>query len=143
MPGERNDPYTAFNFEVDIGGSSGAFSEAGGLTSETDPIEYRDGTDEPHVRKLVGLNKVTNISLKRGIVDMGLWDWRQKVLDRQTERRDGTIFLLDEAGEKVVKWEFTAGWPNKWEGPSLNAKNNEVAIETLEICCETLKMSKM
>jgi len=143
MPGERNDPFTAFNFEVDIGGSSGAFSEAGGLTSETDAIEYRDGTEEPHVRKLVGLNKVTNVSLKRGIVDMGLWDWRQKVLDRQTERRDGTIFLLDEAGEKVMKWEFTAGWPSKWEGPSLNAKNNEVAIESLEICCETLKMSKM
>jgi len=46
--------------------------------------------------------------------------------------------LLDEQRQEVLRWNFKRGWPCKWTGPSLNAKSNEIAIETLEICHEGL-----
>jgi phage tail-like protein len=139
--GDRNDPYSSFNFLVDIGGAVAGFSECSGLTTETDPIEYRNGNEDITVRKLPGLKKFTNIVLKRGYTDATeLWEWRKTVLDGRTERRAGTITLLNEAREPALRWEFREGWPSKWEGPALNAKNNEVAIESLEIAHEGLRL---
>jgi phage tail-like protein len=140
--GDRRDPYSAFNFLVEVDGVTVAgFSECSGLNTETDPIEYRNGDEEITVRKLPGLKKFTNISLKRGFTDSSeLWEWRKKVMDGQTERQSGSIVLLNEAREPALRWTFREGWPSKLEGPSLNAKNNEAAIEALEICHEGLAM---
>jgi phage tail-like protein len=140
---DRNDPYSAFNFVLDIDGlgESAGFSECGGLTSETDIIEYRNGNEDHTARKLPGLKKFTNITLKRGYTKNDeLWKWRKTVLDGKTERKGGTIKLYDEAHNPALSWEFQNGWPSKWEGPALNAKNNEVAIESLEIAVEGLKL---
>ena len=138
--GSRNDPYSAFNFLVEVDGVTVAgFSECSGLSTDTDPIEYRNGDEDITVRKLPGLKKFANISLKRGFTDSKeLWEWRKTVLDGQTQRQGGSIVLLNESREEALRWTFREGWPCKWEGPSLNAKNNEVAIETLEICHEGL-----
>lgn len=140
--GDRNDPFSAFNFLVEIDNVTMAgFSECSGLTAETDPIEYRNGDEDITVRKLPGLKKFTNITLKRGFTNAAeLWEWRKTVLDGRTERQSGSIVLLNEAREEALRYNFTEGWPCKWEGPSLNAKNNEVAIETLEICHEGLEL---
>lgn len=139
---DRNDPYSAFNFKVEIDGVTVAgFSECSGLTTETDHIEYRTGPEDITVRKLPGLRKYTPIVLKRGYTSATeLWEWRKKVTIGQTARCSGSITLLDENRKPALKWNFTAGWPSKWEGPTLNAKNNEVAIETLEIQHEGLVM---
>ncbi len=138
--GDRDDPYSAFNFLVEIDGVTAAgFSECSGLTTETDIIEYRNGDENITVRKLPGLKKFTNISLKRGYTQSkDLWEWRKKVMDGQTERQPGSIVLLDESREEALRWTFREGWPSKWEGPTFNAKNNETAIETLEIAVEDL-----
>ena len=115
------------------------FSECSGLTTETDIIEYRVGSEDITVRKLPGLKKFTNISLKRGYTNSKeLWEWRKKVLDGKTERQSGSIVLLNEARQPALRWNFREGWPNKLEGPTFNAKNNEVAIETMEIAHEGL-----
>jgi phage tail-like protein len=137
--GARNDPYSAFNFIVEIDGVVvGGFAEAGGLTTETNIIEYRNG-NEPVTRKLVGQPKFTQITLKRGYTDSReLWEWRKLVITGHTQRKSGTIQLLDEARQPALKWSFREGWPSKWEGPALNAKNNDVAIEALEIAIEEL-----
>jgi phage tail-like protein len=117
------------------------FSECSGLDTTSDPIEYRDGTEDITVRKLPGLKKYSNIVLKRGYTQSKeLWDWRKKVMDGKTERQSGSIVLLDEARADAMRWNFTAGWPTKWSGPTLNAKNNEVAIETLEIAVEGIAL---
>ena len=140
--GDRNDPYNAFNFLIEIDGVTVAgFSECSGLTTETDIVEYRNGDEEITVRKLPGLRKYTNIALKRGYTDSReLWDWRKTVIDGQTERKPGSITLLNEARNPSLTWNFREGWPSKWEGPTFNAKNNEVAIETLEIAVEGLEL---
>ena len=137
---QRNDPYKAFNFLVEIDGIAHAvFSEVTGLESETAVIEYRAG-GENVVRKLPGLTKFGNITLKRGITqDAELWNWRKSIVEGEIDRRNGSIILLDDQRTEVVRWHFREGWICKWEGPTLNAKANEVAIETIEIAHEGLE----
>lgn len=139
--GSRNDPYSAFNFLVEIENVTVAgFSECSGLNTETDAIEYRNGNDDFTVRKLPGLKKFGNITLKRGFTDSTeLWEWRKRVLDGKTERKSGSIVLLDEARQTALRWNFREAWPRKWAGPTLNGKNNEVAIEEMEIVHEGLE----
>ncbi|MGD8279161.1 MAG: phage tail protein [Gemmatimonadota bacterium] len=139
--GKRNDPYGQFNFVIEVDGViQGGFSEVSGLTTDTDVIEYREGSEDfGTARKLPGLMKYNNIVLKRGWTqDRALWEWRKKVIDGKTERTSGAIVLKDEARKDALRWEFREGWPCKWEGPALNGKTSEVAIETLEICHEGL-----
>jgi phage tail-like protein len=62
-------------------------------------------------------------------------------MDGQTERKSGSIVLLDENRQEALRWNFMQGWPSKWEGPTFNAKNSEVAIETLEIAVESLELA--
>lgn len=143
MPtGKRNDPYAGFNFQVEIDGITvAAFSECSGLSNNSDPIEYRAGSDDITVRKIPGLKKFANISLKRGITkNLELWNWRKTVLDGVTQRKAGSIVLLNEAREAALRWNFREGWPTKWDGPSLKAAGNEVAVETLEIAHEGLEL---
>ena len=144
----RNEPYPAYNFEVTFTGISddghavkGAFCEVSGLGVDIEVIEYRSGNDKvntPH--KLPGLHKFPNITLKRGVIgDLTFWNWLRETMNGQIVRTDGTITLLDEQRQPVLAWKFHRAWPCKWEGPRLNAKSNEVAIETLEICHEGLE----
>jgi phage tail-like protein len=145
----RNDPYPAYNFEVTIVGISddgtavkGSFWEVSGLGVEIGVIEYRTGSEKVATpRKLPGLHKFPNITLKRGVIgDLTFWNWLVAAMNGQVVRADGTIVLLDEQRNPVMTWKFHRAWPCKWEGPRLNAKSNEVAIETLELCHEGLEM---
>ena len=140
-PPQRDDPYKAFNFIVEIDGIARAgFSEVSGLESETTVIEYRVGGERNAVRKLPGLTKYANIVLRRGVTqDAELSNWRKTVEDGQVDRRNGSIILRDDDGNDVVRWNFFNGWISKWEGPALNASKNEVAIETIEIAHEGLE----
>jgi len=141
--GDRVDPYRTYNFKVQIDDTDvAAFSEASGLTFDVDPVDYREGTDKSlHVRKLTGLRKFANISLKRGLtLNRELWDWYKEVLNGTVERRDGAIVLMDEDRREVMRWNFESGWICKWEGPTMNATSNDVAIESIEICVERVEV---
>lgn len=144
----RDDPYLAINFLVTINGVlddgraiHGSFAEVSGLEVTITPIEYRNGSEDITVRKLPGLKKFTNITLKRGAIgDLTLWQWIKTVMNGQAQRADGTITLLDESRQAVMVWKFRRAWPCKWSGPSFNAKANEVAIESIEICHEGIDL---
>ena len=141
MPaGSSNDPYKNYNFLVEINGVTLAgFSEVSGLSSEVEVIEYREGGDL-FVRKLPGLKKFGNIVLKRGITKAtDLWDWHKNILNGVPDRRDGVITLLDDARVAQVRWVFSNAFPQKYEGPTLRGKGNEVAIETLTLCVEGIE----
>ena len=144
----REDPYTGYNFEVVVTGVSddgkavrGSFAEASGLEVAVDPIEYRNGSEDITVRKIPGLKKFTNITLKRGTTgDLAFWNWVVEAMNGLVRRTEGSIMLLDENKREVMRWNFKRGWPTKWTGPGFNAKNNEIAMETLEICHEGLEI---
>jgi phage tail-like protein len=159
-PKPRKNPYAAFNFIIDLvtpiegieGPLASGFTEASGLDGEHAVIEYREGTDQlaenagNFVRKLVGLERYPNVVLRRGITGhTGLWQWRQIVRDSPADRdryvRTVRVTLRDENHQPVMTWKLTDAWPCKLSGPSLNAKQPaEVAIETLELCCERIEI---
>lgn len=140
---QRTDPYRGYNFILEIDSvPKGAFSEVGGLTADGDSVDYREGTDlQPNVRKLSGLRKFVNLTLKRGYTqDRSLWQWYVNVMNGVDDRRNVTIVLLNERRQAVLRWHAENAWINKIEGPSLKASSNDVAMESLELVHEGLTL---
>lgn len=140
----RVDPYRNYSFLVEIGGIRQAgFSECTGFGSSVDPTEYREGNEVMTVRKLPGMTKYTNITLKWGLTDSHeLFDWYTDITKGKIERKNGSIVLMDTDGTtEKVRWNFYEGWPCKWDGPDFNAKGTDVAIQTLEICHERIEQA--
>lgn len=136
-------PLPAFHFQVDWGGSKLGFSEVSGLNIEQQVIEYRDGlSPEYSTIKMPGIRKYGNITLKRGIIksDNEFFDWLNTTKMNTIERRDMIIKLLDEEHNPVVIWSVKNAWPTKIDAPSLKADGNEVAIESIEIAHEGIKI---
>jgi len=144
MPtGDRNDPLHGFNFRFEVDKTAVAgFREVGGLSFTIDPVEYREGNDpQLHVRKLTGLRKFSNLTLKRGITkNHDLWNWYRTLLNGAPDRRDGSIVLQDEERNDVLRWNFSNAWITKWEGPAMNATSNDVAIESIELAVERVEL---
>jgi phage tail-like protein len=139
----RTDPYRGYNFILEIDNvPKGAFSEVGGLTADGDAVDYREGTDlQPNVRKLMGLRKYSNLTLKRGYTqDKALWQWYVNVTNGIDDRRNVTIVLLNERRQPVLRWHAENAWINKIEGPALKASSNDVAMESLELVHEGLTL---
>ena len=142
----RIDPVRNFRYRLEIDNVAQAgFSEV--MIGETaiDPIDYREGTDPPHVRKLSGLTKYGNITLKWGLVVGGtaldLFKWHADVSAGQIKdrRKKVVIVVQDEAGVDAARFVITDAWPIKYDASDLNAKGNEVMIELLELANEGIE----
>ncbi|HKP84945.1 MAG TPA: phage tail protein [Blastocatellia bacterium] len=137
----RVDPFRNFRFLVEIDGIvQGGFSECSGFGSNVEVIEYREGGDSTTVRKLPGKTTYSDIVLKWGVtVTRELYDWHLQVINGQISRRNGSVVILNDVGEEVVRWNFFNAWPSKYDPVDLNAKGNDVAIDTLTVSCERLE----
>ena len=132
------DPYASFNFKLEIDGITVAgFSEVTGLNQESNVIDYREGQEGITPRKLPGLNKFGNITLKRGIsADLSVYNWRKTVTDGDIERKNASVVLHNEKHDEVVRWNLVNAWPSKYVGPDLKANANDIAIESIELTHE-------
>ena len=139
MP-SRQDPLRNFRFRLEIDGIQAAgFSEVAIGPTTTEAIDYREGTDPPQVRKLSGLTKYGTVTLKRGVTtSLDLFRWHQEIASGQlaTNRKKVVIVVQDEAGSDVARYVVSDAWPIKYDPGDLNAKGNEVFIETLELVNE-------
>jgi phage tail-like protein len=139
--GAIKDPYGNYNFRVEIDGIERAyFQQLSGFDSTIDVIEHREGGDAT-TRKLPGMTKYSNITLKWGITDdRELYDWHRRTVHgaarREVERKNGSIVLFDRGGAEVARWNFFRAWPVKWDGPDFDAEKSDVAIETMELAHE-------
>jgi phage tail-like protein len=142
--GQRVDPFGTFNFLVEIDGiARGAFQSVSGFDSTIDVIEHREGGENTTTRKLPGLTKFSNITLKWGITDdRELYDWHREAVLGNVQRKNGSIVGLDRRGTEVVRWNFFNAWPSKYDAPDFNAEGNDVAVETLELAHEGLERVK-
>src|SRR5580692_9006729 len=102
------DPFRTFNFRLEIDGlTMGSFRECSGLVADGNVVEYREGTDvHRSVRKLVGLQTYSNLTLKRGYTaaNTELWDWFMNIVQGKPDRRDGAVILMDEQRKDVMVW---------------------------------------
>jgi phage tail-like protein len=149
MPtGVRDDPYRNFRFRVEIKGITIAgFSEVTIPDNSGTPIEYREGTDDPHQKQLSGLTKYGNITLKKGITDsMDLYNWRQQIEDKgansQDARKSISLIAIDDEGNDKARWEVFEAWPTKYSPSNFSAKGSEVLIESMDIVHEGIKRVK-
>jgi phage tail-like protein len=149
MADNRTTPYPAFNFTVTFDASDvfGGFSDVSGLMTELTVAEYREGTDpENHVRKVQGIHKAGDVTLKRGVIDSSLvWQWIQ---DARTlgpaAKKNVTIKLLDEKRDPVQTWTLRGVIPLKWTGPTLAGKGGgDVAMEEMVLSCEALDYGEL
>jgi phage tail-like protein len=136
--GQRVDPLTNFRFRVEIAGiQQASFMECTGLGSHIEVVDYREGTDPISVRKIPGKVTYPDIVLKWGVTtSRDLYNWHLAVINGQLQRQSGSVVLQAADGADVVRWNFFNAWPSKWDGPTLNAMCNGVAIESLTITCE-------
>ncbi len=137
-------PVPVFHFQVDWEGTRIGFTEVSGLTSEVQPIEYREGNDPTyHVLKMSGMRKFNNITLKRGQFrgDNEFWIWLNTVSLNKPERRTISIKLLDETHNPIFTWTVYNAWPCKIDGPSFKSTGNEVSTESIELCCESWELA--
>lgn len=138
----QQDPLISAWFSIEFQGQvSGAFRECEGLGSSNEVVEYKASGEKGEyvVKKVPGRLVWNNITLKRGITDsMDMWKWRKLVEQGNVNsaRKNGTITMYNTQGTAVAKWNFVNAWPSKITGPSVNAGENGVAIEELEITHE-------
>lgn len=139
----RDDPYRNFRFQVEINGIvEAAFSEVAVGETTTEAIDYREGTEPTHVRKLPGLTKYGNITLKRGVTESQvIWQWHKDIVDGKIgdKRKTVAITVIDEAGQPKARFVVSEAWPTKYDPSDLNAKGNEVFIELLELVNEGIE----
>jgi phage tail-like protein len=142
----RTDPLRNFRFRLEIDQiTQGYFSEVAIGESTTEPIDYREGNEPTHVRKLPGLTKYGNITLKWGVTDsMELYDWHKKIVAGQIkeQRKKVKIIVIDEAGVDKASYVVTDAWPTKYDPSDLNGKGNEVFIEVLELANEGIERTR-
>jgi phage tail-like protein len=129
---DRQDPYGVYNYKVQLKGIiSGGFSEVSGLSLQTEVEDFKEGGVNDFVYKLPKGTTYTDLTLKRGLVDLDLWDWYWDIVKGTIKRLNVTISLCDDSGDPIISWDYLETFPIKWEGPQFNGKSSEIATETL------------
>jgi phage tail-like protein len=139
---KRKDPYENFNFRVEIDGIMQAgFSEVSVLETIVDVVEYREGIELSHVRKLPGRVRYGNVVLKWGVTNsQELYNWWKGVRDGNVIRKNMSVILIDQQRNDVKRWTVREAWPAKYQVGPLNAKGNDVLIEELVIANEGIEL---
>ncbi|UVT14278.1 MAG: phage tail protein [Nitrospira sp.] len=145
----RDRPYGQFNFLIDLGngntqGPQAGFQEVSTIGMEAVVVEYRTGNSkENNVMKLTGMNKTSDVTLKRGIIgSLDLYAWLDQIRNGdQNAVRTVTIQLQNENRTDVVQtWKLLRARIIKHTSGPLNAKGTDVAMEELVLAYERLEM---
>jgi phage tail-like protein len=145
----RERPYVQFNFLVDLGtgntdGPEAGFQEVSGIGMEVTVSEYRTGNArENSVMKITGMNKSTDVTLKRGVIgSLNLYNWLHQIrMGDQKQLRTVTVQMQNEDHSAVVlTWKLMRARIIKHTSGPLNAKGGDVAMEELVLAYERLEM---
>ena len=141
MPNRREfDHINATYFKVEIEGvTSSAFSKVEGLRSSTAVVETMDGPDIL-VHKRPGRTRYHNIRLSRGFNNSSeLYDWRKAVTDGRIERKAGSIIILDDTAQEIMRYNFFEAWPCDWQLSTMDAGENQALVEEIELVIEKIE----
>jgi phage tail-like protein len=145
----RERPYVQFNFLVDLGagtdGPDAGFQEVSGIGMEVTVAEYRNGNHkENSVMKITGMNKATDVTLKRGVIgSLTLYKWLDDIRNGNQGALKNVVIQLqseDHSAEPVQTWKLMRARIIKHTSGPLNAKGTDVAMEELVLAYERLEM---
>jgi phage tail-like protein len=145
----RERPYVQFNFLVDLGdgvteGPEAGFQEVSGIGMEVTVSEYRNGNEKENaVRKITGMNKATDVTMKRGVIgSLNLYRWLNQIRNGdQAALRTVQIHLQNEDHTQIVQtWRLLRARIIKHTSGPMNGKGTDVAMEELVLAYERLEM---
>lgn len=149
MAVKRERPYAQFNFLIDLGagatdGPQAGFQECSEIGMFVDVLEYRNGNEkEDSVRKLTGLTRYPDVTLRRGIIgSLDLYQWLNDIRNgNQMAYRTVTVQLMNEDHTAVVQeWKLLRARIIKHVSGPFNARASDVAMEELTLAYERLDM---
>lgn len=142
----RFDPYKNFKFRVKWDGRYVAgISKVSALKRTTEVVEHREGGDPSSTRKSPGQSKYEAITLERGVThDTEFEKWANKIwnygsglgseVSLKDFRKDIIIEMYNEAGQLAIAYKVFRCWVSEYQAiPDLDAKANEVAIQTIKL----------
>ncbi len=143
-------PLPVYNYKVDIDEATIAFSEVSGLNITYETTVYKEsninsGQAGPSVFRMPAQASNITLTLKKGLVpaksQAALYDWINSVRINQVIKKNVIISLCDETGKAAVRWTVINAFPTKLVVPTFDAKSNEVAIESLELMADDVKIN--
>jgi phage tail-like protein len=149
MAVQRDRPYAQFNFLVDLGtgntdGLHAGFQECSEIGMSVDVVEYRNGNEkENSVRKLTGLARYPDVTLKRGIIgSLDLYKWLDDIRNgSQSAMRTVVVQLMNEDHTAVVQeWKLMRARIVKHVSGPFNARASDVAMEEITLAYERLEL---
>lgn len=142
----RFDPYKNFKFRVKWDGKYVAgVNKVGILKRTTEVVSHREGGDPSSSRKSPGRTEYDGVMIEQGIThDEEFEKWANKVWNFGSGlgdevslvdfRKDITIELYNEAGQKVMAYNLFRCWVSEYNAmPELDANANAVAIRSIKL----------
>ena len=132
-------PPWGFYYKVEFGISQNKndvrFQSVSGLSVEYDMEEYKEGGENRFTHKLPVRTKYADMVLKRGMLtDSEVIQWFFNAFrDREFVPTDVNVILMNEQSEPLRTWKVAHAIPKKWLMSDLNANDNAIVIETLEL----------
>lgn len=132
-------PPVGFHFRVEFVGIGNdndiRFQSVSGLSIEYDTESFKEGGENRFEHKLPVRTKYADLSLKRGMLtDSKVIEWCLKAFEnREFQPAQINVMLLNENHQPIKRWEVIDAWPKKWSVSDLNAQENGLVIETLDL----------
>ena len=132
-------PPWGFYYKVEFEGNSqpneASFQSASGLSVEYDTEEYKEGGENRFTHKLPVRTKYTDLVLKRGMLTgSGVVGWFFDAFrDRVFTPKGVNVILMNEGGQPLRTWKVAHAVPKKWTVSDLNANENSIVVESLEL----------
>ena len=137
---ETQYPPVSFHFKVEFTGLTAnevdvQFQSVAGLSVDIETEEFAEGGENRFKHKFPVRTKFPNLVLARGLVtDSELIDWCRDAIEGFIfDPIDLTVKLLNEEHEPLMTWNVVHAYPVKWKESDLNAEENKIAIETIEL----------
>ncbi len=125
--------FTGINSAIDY-----AFQEASGMSVEMGIEEVSEGGENRFKHRLPSGTKYNNLVVKRGLVtiDSMLATWCASTiisdLSNAIQPKTINVMLMDADAKPIIIWNFVNAWPVKWNFSELDAKKNDIVIESIE-----------
>lgn len=143
-------PPVGFHFKVEVLGLPRAvdddvrFTEVSGLSFELTTEEVPEGGENRFIQRYPVRVKYPDLVLKRGLLkSSAIWDWtRDSIENLEIRPCNVDVKLLNEEHQPLITWHLVGAWPVKWAVTDLNASNNAVVVETLQLAYQYFTVDK-
>lgn len=127
--------YYKVEFSVSKDKNDVRFQSVSGLSVEYDYENFKEGGENRFEHKLPVRTKYADMVLKRGMLtDSKVIAWFLDAFrDRKFEPADINVILMNEKSAPLRTWKVAHAIPKKWLISDLNANENALVVETMEL----------